>query len=252
MAFTASGTLYAAQLKKEDILKQLEQPTLLWQLKPQPPRPGLAHVQAHTDGLASGSDGQAAAFSPDGRFVSILWQRFGRDDGGQIASWNQVELWDLVTPKRLCILWREQTFLTKGPSGFQQTSHNYWANDPRQFAWSSRLPEFWRSRSLKASSSTAFLTASRSAGSAHSAQCVTLSPDGHHIYYGAKNGRLNIGTVEPVPGESEVRDEHCVIGSPNLTMIAPRITWSGHDRTVLAVSQSAQMAARWPPRAKTG
>ncbi len=236
VAFTASGTLYAARLKKEDILKQLEQPTLLWQLEPSR-RDLVLRTFERADGLASGSDGQAAAFSPDGRFVSILWQRFGRDDGGQIASWNQVELWDLVTPKRLCILWREQTFLTKGPSGFHQTSHNYWANDPRQFAWSSdsgilavAFAEGVVIYSIPDGKPIRWLGAS--------AQCVALSPDGHHIYYGAKNGRLNIGTVEPVPGESEVRDEHCVIGSPNLTMIAPRITWRAHDRTVLALAVS--------------
>ncbi len=236
LAFTPSGGLYAARLRKEDTLKQFEQPTSFWQLEPKRRDLVLPTFQ-RADGVSYGSDGQVAAFSPDGRFVSILWQRLASNAQRQSVGWHEVELWDLETPKPVCVLWREQTFLRKGANGFQQIAQNYWVNDPHQFAWSNdsrwlavafsegvviyRIPDGKPIRWLGAS-----------------AQCVALSPDGVHIYYGAKNGRLNIGAVEPVPGEPAVRDDHCVIGAPNLTMIAPGVTWRGHDRTVLAVAVS--------------
>jgi WD40 repeat protein/tRNA A-37 threonylcarbamoyl transferase component Bud32 len=236
VAFTASGGLYAARLKKEDILKQFEQPTSFWQLEPKRRELVLPTFQ-RADGVSYASDGRIAAFSPDGRFVSILWLRLGRDDQRQIVPWNQVDLWDLVTPKPLCVVWREQTFLRKGPSGFEQTAQSYWVNDPHQFAWSND------SRMLAVAFTEGVVVYNIPDGKpirwlGASAQCVAFSPDGQHVYYGAKNGGLNIGTVEPVPGELAVRDEHCVIGAPNLTMIAPRVTWTGHDRAVLALAVS--------------
>jgi hypothetical protein len=70
------------------------------------------------------------------------------------------------------------------------------------------------------------------------AQAAALRRYGGHVYYGTKNGRINVGTVEPVTDEPAVREKHCVDRAPNLSMIALRVTWTGHDGAVLTLAVS--------------
>ena len=71
------------------------------------------------------------------------------------------------------------------------------------------------------------------------AHCAAFSPNGHSVYYGGQEGRLNIGSVEPSPDEPPVvfvrspGDE-----TPRVVSRDSRTTWNGHEGTVLAVAVS--------------
>ncbi len=238
VSFTGSGALFAARLRKSDPFHQFAQPTSFWQLEPERRDLALATFE-RVSGLSYASDGRIAAISPDARLAAMLWERCGRDDGGASGSWTQLELWDLATARRLCLLWRQQRFLTPfGQGGMGAKSYSYWVNDPHQIVWSRD------SRKLAVAFNEGVVIYGVPDGKplrwlGRSAQCVGLGPDGRHVYYGADTSRINVGTVDPQPDEVPVRDDHCIDGCPdNLTMIAPRATWKGHDGMVLAVAVS--------------
>jgi len=236
VGFSKSGALFAARLRKADPFKNFAQATSFWQLEPE--RRDLAFATfERVSGLSYASDGRIAAISPDARFVAMLWERCGRDDGGASGSWKQLELWDLASARQLCLLWRQQRFFTPQNGGFTTTANSSWVIDPHQIVWSSD------SRKLAVAFSEGVVIYGVPDGKpvrwlGPSAQCVALGPDGRHVYHGADKGRVNVGTMEPEPADLPVRDDHCVEGSPNLTMIAPRATWKGPDGMVLAVAVS--------------
>jgi WD40 repeat protein len=236
VSYSHSGALFAARLRKTEAASVSEEPTRFWQLEPVRHERKLVTYE-HADGLYSSGEGQLAAVSPDGRLAAILWKRSIRDDKREGGGWQQIEVWDLANTSRLSLLWRQQKFITFRDDDVAATSYSYWLYDPVQLAWS---PD---SRKLSVAFAAGVVIYDVPLGKpvrwlGLSASCVTLSPDGHHVYYGGENGRVNIATVEPIPGEAAVADDHCEVGSPNLTMIAPQKIWTAQDGTVLAVAVS--------------
>ena len=67
---------------------------------------------------------------------------------------------------------------------------------------------------------------------------VVFSPDSRYVYYGGQEGRLNIATTEPTPGEPAAVSAPPHDGSPGSMMFEPRITWTAHEGAVLAVAVS--------------
>jgi WD40 repeat protein len=153
------------------------------------------------------------------------------------GSFKQLELWDLASASKVCLVWRQQTFARPVNGGLAWDSQSYWVNEPSQIVWSRdsrkfavvfregvviyRVPEGKPVRWL-----------------GRTAQCVGFGTDDRDVYYGADKNHINIGTVEAAPGELPVRDDHRIDGCPDLTMIAPRATWSGPGGTVLALAVS--------------
>jgi WD40 repeat protein len=89
--------------------------------------------------------------------------------------------------------------------------------------------------------------------------CAAFSPDGGWVCYGGEEGRLNIGTIAPSPDEPPVvfieagklgevapsSDQRRIIvirqpgdETPQVISTDPRITWKGHEGTVLALAIS--------------
>ncbi len=224
-------------MRKADAFKQFADPTPFWQLEPN--RRDLAFATyERVSGLSYASDGRLAAISPDARFVAMLWERSAKDDEGSAAPWRQLELWDLATARRVCLLWREQSFASPVHSGMAKKSYTHWISDPHQVVWTRD------SQKLAVAFNEGVVIFTIPYGKpvrwlGRSAQCVSLSPDGRQGYYGADKTNINVATLDRMPDDLPVRDEHCVDGCPeNITMIAPRATWTGPEGMVLAVAIS--------------
>lgn len=237
VAFTGSGALFAARLRKADPFKQFTEPTAFWELEPK--RRDLAFSTfERVSGVSYASDGRMAAISPDARFVAMLWERCGRNDGGAGGSWKQLELWDLASARQRSLLWRQQTFVTPGDSGLGTKSYSHWISDPHQIVWTRD------SQKLAVAFNEGVVIYSVPDGKpvrwlGRSAQCVAVGPDGRQVCYGADKTHINVGILEAQPDDAPVREDYCKDGCPdNLRMIAPRATWTGHEGTVLAVAVS--------------
>jgi WD40 repeat protein len=72
------------------------------------------------------------------------------------------------------------------------------------------------------------------------AHCAAFSPDGRWLCFGGEEGRVDIGTVDPQPGEPQA-----IIGPPVTMHTGAQAHWKGHEGTVLslAVSPDSQMLA---------
>jgi WD40 repeat protein len=257
VAFSGSGALYAARLRKADLFKQIEQPVPLWQLEPR--RRDLAWPTfERLEGIPYTNEGEAAAFSPDGRLVAVLWERwFTRDrPQGRSASTagKQVDLWDLTGPRQLHVLYKDRSKVTFHPDGgISSERRSEWSStfgeSPMQLAFSGD------SRKLAIVYSSGVVIHDVSDGKpvrwlgivdhpqpnhtrsllVHS---IVFSPDSRYLYYGGQEGRLNIGTVEPVPGERIASWTPARGDRPEFAEVEPQTTWTGHEGTVLAVAVS--------------
>jgi WD40 repeat protein len=198
-----------------------------------------------------------AAVSPNGRLAAILWQRDARDKRGSYYSgWKQLELWDLLAPMALGVLWRQSMVLTiyeNGSSHRATYSDGHTVADPRRIAWttdSKKLAVAFGGGGGVVIYDVPGGKAGRWLGP--SAECAAFSADGRDVYYGDEKGRLNIGTVQPAQGEQALVGEHDdddPKGQPmpqelgdrgplGLAKFAPETTWTAHKGTVLAVAVS--------------
>ena len=138
VAFGNTGAIFAAQLHKTGSADQLERPTPFWQLAPTRRERNLPTFE-RVGNIAYASDGKMAAVSPNGRLAAILWQRDARDKRGSYYSgWKQLELWDLLAPMALGVLWRQSMVLTiyeNGSSHRATYSDGHTVADPRRIAW---------------------------------------------------------------------------------------------------------------------
>jgi WD40 repeat protein/tRNA A-37 threonylcarbamoyl transferase component Bud32 len=264
VAFTGSGTLYAAPLLKPQILDRFERPTPIRQLEPQRRDLDLPSYES-LDGVAYANDRQLSAFSPDGRFAAVLWHRWAKDRNRNraVAVGRQLDLWDLTNPRRLHVLFKDWSKVEFQPDGsyrfagaavqFATTGDRLtpFGPNPRQLVFSAD------SRKLAIAYNTGvviygvadgmplrWLSNADHAQSGHTgyipAHCVALSPDGQWVCYGGDEGRLNIGAVEPPPDEAAtvLISPRPGASSPLPVEREPRVAWKGHDGTVLAVSVS--------------
>ncbi len=255
IAFASSGAIYAARLHKTDIHKEFEQPIPLWQLEPRRRELSLPTIERLED-VSYCIHGQLAAFSPDGRFAAMIGQRWATRGKLPIHAGEQVNLWDLTTPTRPQILFREVwsnvKFQPDGHGAFEASGGwlASFGQNPRQVAFSAD------SRKLAIAYNTGVVIYDvpdgkpiRWLGNADHPQpgytrnipahCAVFSPDGQWVYYGGQEGRLNLGSVEPSPDEPPVtfiRPPGDT--SPKVTERDPKVTWKGHEGTVLAVAVS--------------
>ena len=251
VAFTGSGALYA-RTPKTEILKQFEQPESIRQLEPQR-RELLLPTFERSDGVDYANNAKVFAFSPDGRYAAVHWSRWARG-AARNGAWNigdQVDLWNLTTPHPLAVLfkqWGKVRFTPEGgwtPAGPMEGITPFGQN-PRDFAFSadsSRLaiayntgvavydvtsgkPVRWMENAEHpAPSSTRLLMT----------HCAAFTPDGRSICYAGAEGRLNVGSVDPLPDEPPATWDP---GKPDLAARAPRNTWKGHEGTVQALAVS--------------
>jgi serine/threonine protein kinase/WD40 repeat protein len=258
VAFSGAGALYAARLRKADLLKQFEQPASLWQLEPERRELTLPTFE-RLDGIPYTNQGQLAAFSPDGRLMAVLWQRWFTHNNAPtrfsaFTAGEQVDLWDLAGPKRLHILYKDRykvTLHADGSSSFEGRAE--WSSadgqNPKQLAFSAD------SRRLAIVYNSDLVIYSVSDGSplrrlgtfdhpepSHTRSLqvtsVVFSPEGRYVYYCGAEGRLNVATVEPEPGERIAVWAPARNGRPEHAEVEPRTTWTGHEGTVLTVAVS--------------
>jgi WD40 repeat protein len=256
IAFSGSGALYAARLLKAKWSEGFEQPAPLWQLEPRRRELALPTFE-RLEGIPYTNEGQVAAFSPDGRMMAVLWQRWythrhGTSFGAGTAG-KQIDLWDLAGPSRRHVLYKDRYKVTFHPdSGSSSETQPQWSDAfgqmPRQLAFSgdSRQlavvfdkgvviydvsegkPVRWLGNAKRTPGSTGYAVP----------YCAAFSPDGRWVCYGGGEGRLNIGSVEPVPGERIASRAPARLGQPGFAEVEPRTTWAGHEGLVLAVAVS--------------
>jgi WD40 repeat protein len=253
LAFGGSGALYAARLRRADLLKQIEQPMPLWQLEPSHRELALPAFE-RLEGIPYTNQGQLAAFSPDGRMVAVLWQRWVTHGNSAFTAGDQVDLWDLTGPRQLHVLYKDRRKVTFHPDG-RTTSEvrSEWTDtfgqDPRQLAFSADS----RRLAIVYDKGVVIYDASdgkpvrclgnleRRPGSTRylPTHCVAFSPDGRSVYYGGGEGRLNIGSVEPSPDEPPISLTGPAGAKPaKVAEAEPKIAWIGHEGTILAVAVS--------------
>jgi WD40 repeat protein len=254
VTFTGSGALYAARLGKADVRREWERPTPVWELAPRRRDLGLVTLE-QADGVSYFGDGRAAAFSPDGRYVAVLWQRWAKKGNSLPGVGLALDLWDLTTVRRVLCLYRDDTRVTFRPNGdWTTTSYGRGpglpGRNPEQVAFSSD------SRSLAVASDDGVVIYAVPGGEPLRwlanvdrprpgferhvpARCVAFGPDRRWVCYGGDEGRLNIGSAEPGPGDTRTglgaadRD-----GAWKIEQAEPSAAWVGHEGTVRAVAVS--------------
>jgi WD40 repeat protein len=256
VAFTGSGALYAAPLRNPDLFKRFEQATPIWQLEPIRRDLALPSFE-NLDGVAYSNDRRLTAFSPDGRFGAVLWHRWAKGKGQNWAAHvgEQLDLWDLTTPRRIQVVfktWSKVRFQPNG--GYSFVEPRNWiipfGQNPRQLAFGAD------SRKLAIAYNTGvviydvpdgkplrWLSNADHPQPGHtrgiSAHCVAFSPDGQWVCYGGEEGRFNIGSVEPSSDEPPVIFiRPAGDTSPRVAEREPKVAWKGHEGTILAVSVS--------------
>jgi WD40 repeat protein len=253
LAFDSSGALYAARLRRADLLKQFEQPMPLWQLEPRHRELALPTFE-RLEGIPYTSQGQLAAFSPDGRMMAVLWQYWVTRGTSAITAGGRVDLWDLAGPRPLHVLYKDRRKVTFHPDGSSSFGGRVewtaaFGQDPRQLAFSAdsrRLaivydrgvvihdvpdgkPVRWLGNTERRPGSTRYILT----------HCVAFSPDGRAVCYGGGEGRLTIGSVEPSPDEPPADLGRPAGGrAPKVAEAEPRIAWTGHEGAILAVAVS--------------
>ena len=141
-----------------------------------------------------------------------LWVTNGKQP---FSPGERAELWDLTTQRRIQTPYegvKKVTLLPDGKYTYLPDVGFGLGTNPRQFAFS---PD---SRKLALALNTGavlfgvpegkpvrWLVSFEHPSEGHTrnvpVHCVAFSPDGRWVCYGAQEGRLNLGSVEPVPGE---------------------------------------------------
>jgi WD40 repeat protein len=254
VAFSGSGALYAARLRNPDLAQQFEQPAPLWQLEPLRRELALPTFE-RLESIPCTNQGELAAFSPDGRLMAVLWQRFvkrSHSASPEVSEGEQVDLWDLTGPRQLHVLFKD-FHVTLHPDGGSTSQRRWeWSQEfshPRQLAFSgdSRMlaivhhesvviydvsdakPLRWLWHCEQRPGSTRYLLA----------HCAAFSPDGRWVCYGGEEGRINIESVEPSPDVPLVTFDR-IPGEPAPPVVQrrPQIVRKGHEGTVLALAVS--------------
>jgi WD40 repeat protein len=238
MAFTRSGTLYAARPRNPSMLSgHPEQPASIWQLEPQR-REILLPANEVAEGVSYVNVERLFAFSPDAKVLAVLSQRWVPGKYPTMAG-DEIDVCDLAASKRLHVL--------------DQGIRVGLVGNPRQLVFS---PD---SKKLAVAFNTGVVLYKVPGGKPirwlanrnvvrpvpQSSQsipthCAAFSPDGRWIYYAGEQGRINIGSVAPVPGE--LRPPFMTVaardGSWEVSECDPIRAWKGHEGAVVALAVS--------------
>jgi WD40 repeat protein len=246
-----TGALHAAPLSRPRSIQEVDRPTPVWRLGPQARALSLTTTE-RLDGTTYVYNGLRIAFSPDGRYAAGLWSRM-LTDGKHLADvGQQVDLWDLETTRRIQVLYRDPhgkiTFRGSGgysaeapPELFQPLPQEA----PFQLGFSAdsrKLAVLYGKGGIviyevpDGRESRRFGIILRAEGK-HSrivpARCAAFSPDGRWLCFAGDEGRVDIGTVDPVPGESSA-----VADRSAARHTGGRADWKGHNGKVLALAVS--------------
>jgi WD40 repeat protein len=257
VVFTGSGALYATEPRRMDTAERFKAPASIQQLEPRG-RDLVLPTLEHAGEVDYASDPERHAFSPDGRFAAIVWKRWAKERAKTMA-WgigDEVDLWDLTTPRRLRVLLKAWSAVELRPGGgfrYEDTTKMSvpFGRNPRHLVFSGD------SRKLAIAYNTGVVVYSVPEGEpirwlanaehpkpSHTRHlvtyCAAFSPDGRWICYGGVEGRLNLGKVEPSPGEALPALARVPGDSttPKLAEREPEIFWKGHEGTVLALAVS--------------
>jgi WD40 repeat protein len=189
--------------------------------------------------------GGSASISPDGRFAAFLWSRSAVNGKILTIAGSQVELWDLETPRRVQVLYRDPNRdPAKGYDPHDLEGRRSQANPRRVlFNADSRklaiiyakggiviydVPEGKESRRFGIIGWDQYKRAR-----IIPAHCAAFSPDGRWLCFGGEEGRVDIGTADPVPDEP-----WAVTDQAAARHTGGRTSWKGHEGTVLALAVS--------------
>ena len=179
-----------------------------------------------------------------------LWVTNGKQP---FSPGERVELWDLTTQRRIQTPYegvKKVTFLPDGKYTYLPDVGFGLGTNPRQFAFSPDSHKLalaentgavllgYRRVNLCAGWSASYIPAK---GTRETSRCAVwpLVPTAAGSATAPQEGRLNLGSVEPVPGE-EVgnRTVSAIDKSWRVEQIEPRTVWKGHEGTILAVAFS--------------
>jgi WD40 repeat protein len=278
--YDSMGTLHAAQLPKPGSDERYARPTPMWQFGPQDRALSL-NTKEQLDGVTYVYDGDLAAISPDGQLAAFRWERLATNGTAVAPLGLQVELWDLKTPRRAQVLFRDKpvnfTFNANGGATLSYPKEWHQPRDqqaPLQvlFSADSRklaimygqggivIHDVAEGKPLRRFGIIQWYLRGDSGltGSGQKnkrarilpAHCAAFSPDGRWFCFGGAEGRVNIGTVDPEPGESSVATDQSpppptgggkypVVPYHNPALYTGgRTNWKGHEGTVLALAVS--------------
>jgi WD40 repeat protein len=191
--------------------------------------------------------------------MAVLWKRWvthasGARSFSASTAGEQVDLWDLASPRQVHLLYKDGykvTFRTDGAMSSEHRSDwsSSYGRNPTQLAFSAD------SRKLAIVYDSGLVIYNVSGGKpvrwlgifdhpepshTRSLQVMSaaFSPDGRYVYYGGAEGRMNIGTAEPEPGDRVAVWSPARRGQPAFAEVEPQSTWTGHEGTVLTVAVS--------------
>jgi WD40 repeat protein len=253
LSFTASGGLYAARLRKADLIKESQQPTPVWELEPRRRELGLITAE-RSEGVDYFNDGRAAAFSPDGRFAAVLWQRWAKKGTSIPGLGMAIDLWDLTTGKRIRSIFRDDARVTFLPDGWKVSSGpgpvEGIGRNPEQIAFS---PD---SRSLAVACNFGVVIYAVPGGEPRRwladivhpgpdgertllVHCFAFAPDGQTVCYGGEEGRIHVGAVQPGPDDTPGRiDVVALDRSWKVVETESKVARVGHEGIVRSVAVS--------------
>ncbi len=255
--YDGRGTLHAAQIPKPGMNERYANPTPMWQSGARDRALSL-NTKEQMDGVSYVYDGVPGAISPasisqDGQFGAFIWQRLATNGTAVAPLGLQVDLWDLKTPRRIHVLFRDKpvkfTFNADGGAGIEYPKEWFQSRSeetPLQVLFnadSRKLAVIYEKGGiviydvLEGKESRRFGIIERDRDKRARiipAHCAAFSPDGHWLCFGGEEGRVDIGTVDPEPGESWAVTEQSAARHTG-----GRTDWKGHEGTVLALAVSA-------------
>jgi WD40 repeat protein len=238
--YDGAGALHAASLNRPHLsIQDVDAPTPIWRLGPQARALSLPTTD-RLEGAAYMYNGIRIAFSPDGRYAAGLWSRMLTDGKRCADVGQQVDLWDLAATRRIKVLYRDPhgkvTFLDNSRVSVEPTREFF---HPRPQEAPFQLGFSADSRKLAVLYTKGGIVIYDVPGGREMrrfgvpARCAAFSPDGRWLCFAGEEGRVDIGTVDPGPGEPSA-----VVDKSAVRHTGGRADWKGHDGTVLALAVS--------------
>jgi WD40 repeat protein len=237
--YDGAGALHAAYLRPQLSNQDVDQPTPIWRLGPQARALSLPTTD-RLEGATYMYNGIRIAFSLDGRHAAGLWSRRLADGKRWADVGRQVDLWDMETTRRIKVLYRDPhgkvTFLDNSRASVEPT-REFFHPGPQQAPF--QLGFSADSRKLAVLYTKGGIVIYDVPGGREMrrfgvpARCAAFSPDGRWLCFAGEEGRVDVVSVDPVPGEPSA-----VVEQSAARHTGGRADWKGHDGTVLALAVS--------------